>query len=176
VYSIRWQPYAIKKRGQNVKYQGRKKCKTTNNLIICDNKYHILAISDCISGNHNDSFEILENIDLLVETLQQARIDYHASHLNADAGFDTKEFIDTIETKYQMIANIPRNKRNTSKIKQEYRYLSEYIYGFRKKIETIFAWLDTYKRILVRFEYKAQNFKSWLYIASSLINLRTKFN
>ena len=75
-----------------------------------------------------------------------------------------------------MIAHIPKNKRNEKKIKQEYRYLSEYIYSFRKKIETIFAWLDTYKRILIRFEYKAQHFKAWLLIAATLINLRKVFN
>lgn len=75
-----------------------------------------------------------------------------------------------------MIANIPKNRRNTTKIQQEQRYLSEYIYSFRKKIETVFAWLDSYKRILIRFEYKAQNFKAWLLIAASVINLRTKFN
>lgn len=145
-------------------------------MVICDNQYHILAISDCISGNHNDSFELVQNIGLLIETLKKADINYHNSHLNADTGFDTKEFIETIEQKHQMIANIPKNKRNSSKIKQEYRYLSEYIYGFRKKIETIFAWMDTYKRILIRFEYKEQNFKGWLFLAATLINLRTKFN
>ena len=90
--------------------------------------------------------------------------------------FDTKEFIENIEQKHKMIANIPKNKRNTKKIAQEYRYLGEYIYSFRKKIETIFAWLDTYKRILIRFEYKAQNFKAWLFLGATLINLRTKFN
>lgn len=159
-----------------MKYQGRKKCKTSNNLVICDNNYHILAISDCIDGNHNDSFELIENIDILTETLKKLDIDIQNSHLNADAGFDVKECIEWIETKHKMIANIPKNKRNSKKIAQEYRYLGEYIYSFRKKIETIFAWLDTYKRILVRFEYKAQNFKSWLYIASSLINIRIKLN
>jgi hypothetical protein len=75
-----------------------------------------------------------------------------------------------------MIANIPKNKRNTSKIKQERTYLSEYIYSFRKKIETIFAWLDTYKRVLIRFEYNANNFKAWLFLAAALINLRTLLN
>jgi len=135
-----------------------------------------LAISDCIDGNHNDNFELTENIEILIETLKKVDIDIQNSHLNADAGFDTKSFIETIETKHKMIANIPKNKRNNKKITQEHRYLGEYIYSFRKKIETIFAWLDTYKRILVRFEYKSQNFKSWLYLASSLINLRTKFN
>jgi transposase len=115
-------------------------------------------------------------MDILIDTLKKADINVNQSQLNADAGFDTKTFIETIETKHKMIANIPKNKRNSKKIAQEYRYLSEYIYSFRKKIETIFAWLDTYKRILVRFEYKALNFKSWLYIASTLINLRTIFN
>ena len=102
--------------------------------MICDNNYHILAISDCIDGNHNDSFELIENIEILTETLKKANIDIQKSHLNADAGFDTKAFI---ENKYKMIANIPKNKRNSKKIAQEYRYLGEYIYSFRKKIETI---------------------------------------
>lgn len=135
-----------------------------------------MAISDCIDGNRNDSFELIENIEILTATIKNAGINIENSHLNADAGFDTKDFIESIEKKHKMIANIPKNKRNSKKIAQEYRYLGEYIYSFRKKIETIFAWLDTYKRILVRFEYKAQNFKSWLYIASSLINLRIIFN
>ncbi len=116
-----------------MKYQGRKNCKTTNNLVICDNKYHILAISDCISGHHHDSFELVENIDLLMEILQKADIDYHTSHLNADGGFDTKKFIETIEQKHPMIANIPRNKRNSSKIKQEYRYLLNTSIAFVRK-------------------------------------------
>ena len=101
--------------------------------MICDNKHHILAISDCISGNHNDSFELIENMEVLIETLKKADVDIQNSHLNADAGFDTKAFIENIETKYKMIANIPKNKRNTKKIAQEFRYLSEYIYSFRKK-------------------------------------------
>ncbi|MEZ4900332.1 MAG: transposase family protein [Spirosomataceae bacterium] len=103
------------KKGTKVKYQKRKKCKTTNNLVICDNNHHILAISDCISGNHNDSFELIENIDILIEALKKAQINIQNSHLNADAGFDTNSFIETIETKYQMIANIPKNKRNSKK-------------------------------------------------------------
>lgn len=144
--------------------------------MICDNNYHVLAISDCVDGNHNDSFELIENMEILTETLKKADVNIQNSHLNADAGFDTKAFIENIENKHKMIANIPKNKRNSKKIAQEYRYLGEYIYSFRKKIETIFAWMDTYKRILIRFEYKSKNFKSWLYIASSLINLRTIFN
>jgi len=144
--------------------------------VICDNNHHVLAISDCMDGNHNDSFELVENMELLTQTLKEADVNLQNSHLNADAGFDVAAFIEVIENKHKMIANIPKNKRNSKKTAQEYRYLGEYIYGFRKKIETVFAWLDTYKRILIRFEYKAQNFKSRLHIASGLINLRTILN
>lgn len=82
-----------------------------------------MAISDCISGNHNDSFELIENIEILTTTLKKADINIQNSHLNADAGFDIQKFIETIETKYKMIANIPKNKRNSKEIEQEYRYL-----------------------------------------------------
>ena len=54
--------------------------------MICDNKRHILAISDCIDGNHNDNFELTENIEMLIETLKKADIDVQDSHLNADLG------------------------------------------------------------------------------------------
>jgi len=167
---IRWQSYAVKKGGEKVRWQRRKRAKTTNNLIICDNKHHILAISDCISGNHHDSYELIEQMTILLNKMDEAKIDYKSSHLNADSGFDVKSFIEYIEQKHQLIANIPKNQRNTKKINQEHRYLSEYIYSFRFKIETIFAWLDSYKRILIRFEQRAKHFKSWLLIASFLIN------
>lgn len=144
--------------------------------MLCDNKYHILAISNPISGNHHDSFELVENFSQMLKDLDQAAIDYRFSHLNADSAFDVQTFRKTIEEKHRFIANIPKNKRNKKKTEQEHAYLSEYIYSFRFKIETVFAWLDTYKRTLIRFEYRAKHFKAWLLLAASLINLRTVFS
>jgi transposase len=146
-----------------------------NNLVICDNKYNILAISDCIDGNHHDNFEIIENVKKMLQSLDEQLIDYNMSHLNADSGFDVSAFIEFIE-KHKIVANIKQNKRNTKKIMPEYRYMSDYIYAFRFKIEVVFAWLDTYKRILVRFEQLAKNFKAWLLMASAMINFRHTFN
>jgi len=143
--------------------------------MICDNKYNILAISDCIDGNHHDSFEIVENMQAMMDSMDGNHVDYHLSHLNADSGFDVKSFIEFVE-KHEMVANIKQNKRNTKKKEQEYRYMSEHIYAHRFKIETVFAWLDTYKRILVRFELLELNFKSWLQLAAGMINFRHIFN
>ena len=173
--TIRWHSHAVKKRGEKVKYQGRKKSKTVNNLMLCDNKYNIIGISDCIDGNHHDSFEIVENMQDMIKSLDKSSIDYHNTHLNADSGFDVKAFIAFIE-KQKMFANIKQNRRNSKKKEKEYRYMSDYIYENRFKIEVVFSWLDTYKRILVRFEYLARNFKAWLHFAAAMINFRHIFN
>ena len=67
------------------------------------------------------------NFIKLLKQLDQSAIDYRFSHLKADAGFHARDFIQTIEEKRQLIANIPKNKRNVKKIVQETRYLSGYI-------------------------------------------------
>ena len=175
MFTIRRHSHPVKKRGENVRYQGRKSAKTVNTLILCDNSYNILAISDCIDGNHHDSYEIVENTRKMIQSLDKHLIDYHHSHLNADSGFDAQAFMAFIQQQ-DMIANIKQNKRNTKKKDKQYRYMSDYIFQCRFKIEVVFAWLDTYKRILVRFEQLALHFKSWLLIASALINFRHLFN
>jgi transposase len=185
MFTIRWHSHAVKKRGENAKWQRRKRAKTVNNLVICDNKYNraafrILAIADCIDGNHHDSFEIIEQVQKMIDSLDKQQINYKNAHLNADSGFDVKKFIEFVENK-QLVANIKENKRNTKqktfgRRSAEYRYMSEYIYSFRFKIECVFAWLDTYKRILIRFDVIPKNFKSWLSLASAMINFRHLFN
>ncbi len=44
--------------------------------------------------------------------------------------------------------------------------MNKNFYKSRFKIECVVAWLDTYKRLLVRLEYPSKNFKSWLYTAA----------
>ncbi len=175
MFTIRRHTYAVKKRGQNVNYQGRKSTKTVNHLVLCDNSYNLLAVSDGIDGNHHDSYDLIENTQKMIDSLDRHHIDYQHSHLNADSGFDTKAFGAFIR-QHDMIANIRKNKRNTKTTDKQYRYMSEYIYQYRFKIEVVFAWLDTYKRILVRFEKLSLHFTSWVLIASALINFRHVFN
>lgn len=49
--------------GEAVAYQGRKKCKTSNMLILSDSKGVTIACSEPISGNHNDAFQLTKNFD-----------------------------------------------------------------------------------------------------------------
>ena len=143
--------------------------------MLCDNAYNILAISDGIDGNHHDSYEIIANTGQMIQSLQKQQIDYHGSHLNADAAFDVQAFRIFLHEQ-DMIANIKQNKRNSKKNDTLHRYMNEYIYQNRFKIEVVFAWLDTYKRIIARFEQLTLHFKAWLFIGSALINFRHLFN
>jgi hypothetical protein len=111
----------------------------------------------------------------MINSLDKQAIDYHLSHLNADSGFDVKDFVTFIENN-KMTPNIKQNIRNNKKKDLIYRYFSESIYANRFKIEVVFAWMDTYKRILIRFELRADNFKAWLVLAAALINFRHIFN
>ena len=90
-----------------------KKSKIVNNLIICDNKYNILAISDCIEGHHHDSFELIQKVQNMIDSMKKQSIEYHFSHLNADSRFDVKLFLSFIE-QMEMIPNIKQNKRNSN--------------------------------------------------------------
>jgi hypothetical protein len=48
-----------KRGGEAVAQQGRKKCKTSNMLILSDSKGIPITCSDQIAGNHNDAFKAI---------------------------------------------------------------------------------------------------------------------
>ena len=51
-----------------------------------------LAISNPVAGNHNDLYNIEVQFEVVTGTLEQANIQVDGLFLNADAGFDSKEF------------------------------------------------------------------------------------
>jgi hypothetical protein len=51
-----------------------------------------LAISNPVAGNHNDLYNIEVQFEVLTGTLEHANIPVEGIFLNADAGFDSKEF------------------------------------------------------------------------------------
>jgi len=100
-----------KRGGEAVAYQGRKKCKTSNMLILSHSKGIPIACSEPISGSHNDAFELTKNFDDMVTSLEQANISVNGLFLNADAGFDTVAFRNCL-FKHDSFENIDNNKRN----------------------------------------------------------------
>lgn len=80
------------KGGESVGYQGRKKSNTTNALYLTDRRGIPLAISEPVSGEHHDLYEIEKSMSGIFETLREAHINVDGLFLNADAGFDSKSF------------------------------------------------------------------------------------
>ena len=157
-----------KRGGEAVAYQGRKKCKTSNMLILSDSKGIPIACSDPIAGNHNDAFELTKNFDGMVTSLQQSNICVDGLFLNADAGFDTVTFRNYL-FKHDIFDNIDNNKRNG---KNDVSFLDEALYKERFVVERTNAWLDAFKALLVRFETKKSHWKALNIIAFCIILLR----
>ncbi len=101
----------VKRGGQAVAYQGRKKAKTSNMLILTDSLGIPLACSDPIDGNHNDAYELVSNMGKMVETIQSGKISTDGLFLNADAGFDASDFR-AYCFQQEIVGNIASNPRN----------------------------------------------------------------
>ena len=99
----------VKRGGEAVEYQSRKKCKTSNMLILADNNGIPIALSEPIAGNHNDSFELVTNFEKMIRPLKNSNIRLDGLFLNADAGFDTTEFREYCY-KNEIVDNIKHNK------------------------------------------------------------------
>ncbi|KAA6304427.1 hypothetical protein EZS27_043925 [termite gut metagenome] len=97
--------------GEEVAYQGRKKCKTTNALYLTDRQGLPLAISAPVAGNHHDLYNIKKSLTELFTTLDMANINTDGLFVNADSGFDSKEFRNTYH-KHGVFANVDFNYRN----------------------------------------------------------------
>lgn len=157
-----------KRGGEAVAYQGRKKSKTSNMLIITDCQGIPLACSEAISGNHNDAFELVKNVDTMLNDIRLSNISTDGLFLNADAGFDTKEFRVSC-FKNDIIDNIDKNKRNGEENESIFDAL---LYKQRFVIERTNAWLDAFKAILVRFETNKTHWKALNLLAFCVILLR----
>lgn len=93
--------------GDAVGYQGRKACKTTNTLFIADNQGVILGMSTPQEGQHHDLFEIEVLFKEICDMLKKAKINLNGLFLNADPGFDSKNFRESCEAE-SIIPNVNR--------------------------------------------------------------------
>lgn len=162
-----------KKGGESVKYQGRKKAKTSNILPAVDQNGYILASTKIIPGNHHDSFELEDNLKQVFKDMKIHDLLIKGAYLNADSSFDTKE-TRKICWNNGIIPNIDENKRNRKGTKRgRKRHFNKQNYNNRFCIERTFAWIDKFKRLLIRFERKDEFFLGLHFIAFAMINLRT---
>ena len=157
-----------KRGGEAVAYQGRKKAKTSNMLILTDNQGVPLACSNPIAGNHNDAYELVPEFSKMLDKLHLSSIPVEGLFLNADAGFDTEDFR-TYCFQKDIIGNIDQNKRNGNATDHLF---DKILYKCRFVVERTNAWLDAFKAILIRFETNSVHWKALNLLAFIVILLR----
>ena len=165
-----------KKGGQSVAYQRRKKGKTSNILPIMDGQGFIVASTGIIAGNHNDTYNLKLHLQSAFKEMKRLGLTLKGAYFNADMAFDTK---DTRKTCFNhgLIPNIPENPRNRKKPKRgRKRLFNPDVYRRRFCAERTFAWVDKFKRLLIRFERFDACFLGAHYIAFTMINLRHKLD
>jgi len=155
--------------GEEVAYQGRKSRKTTNCLYLTDRQGIPLSMSAPVGGNHHDLYNIRKSLEELFNTLLKAGISLDGLFINADAGFDAKDFRD-ICSEYGIFANVDINARN-GEAGEDY-FLDELLYQERYSIERTNAWMDSFRSILNRFDKTVSNWQSFNYIAFMIIFLK----
>ena len=132
----------------------------------------IVATTGIIAGQHNDSFELEQNLKNMFTDMQRCGLDYKGALFNADSGFDTRAARKLLWNR-GVIPNIPENKRNRKRVKRgRKRHFNREVYKQRFVSERTFAWIDKFKTLLIRFERKAAYCLGFHHIAFALINLR----
>ena len=161
-----------KKGGESVKYQGRKKAKTSNILPVSDKQGHMIATTEIVAGNHHDCFELKENLQQIFGGLKSLKLDFKGAFFNVDSAFDSNN-TRKVCWNHDVTPNIDENKRNRKNAKRgRKRHFNSEVYKNRFCIERTFAWVDKFKRLLIRFERVDAYFLGFHFIAFTLINLR----
>lgn len=161
-----------KKSGEAIAYQHRKKGRTSNVLILTDGKGIPISIGNIISGNHNDLYDLVPQFSAMINELNAKGICVENSVLNADKGFDSKRFRRCCMRR-KMIPNIKENNRNRKNNKRgRKKQFIQTLYNRRFVNERCFAWLDSFKNLIIRFDTSILSWINWHYLAFFLFLLK----
>ena len=136
---------------------------------ILENHKSFLDLSSAdLDGSHATALRGGDEVssEELFSTLGEAKISTDGLFINADSGFDSKDFRSICE-KWGVIPNVAFNYRNGEN-KDEY-LLDDLLYKQRYVIERTNAWLDSFRSLLNRFDYTISSRKSFNYIAFMII-------
>ena len=158
----RWHVYRCQKRGAKV---GKtKRGKGTKLLAVADGVSLPIAIYTDSASPHE--------VTLVRKTLVERFTDDKPERLIGDKAYDSDPLDGNLAAiDIEMIAP---HKSNRQKAKtQDGRKLRRY--KRRWKVERLFAWLQNFRRILVRYEYHDANYLGFVHLGCMLILLRTYF-
>ena len=137
-----------------------------------DKHGYVVASTGIIAGNHNDAYNLKVHLQTAFREIKHLGLVIKGSFFNADMAFDTHEARKTCFN-HGLIPNIPENTRNRQQTKRgRPRLFNATVYADRFCAERTFAWVDKFKRLLIRFERYDDIFLGAHHLAFALINLR----
>jgi transposase len=108
-------------------------------------------------------------VNLVQPTLEQRFVEQTPQRLIGDGAYDSDRL--DVEMKQQGIEVIAPHRHNRRRAPtQDGRALRRYVR--RWKIERLWAWLQNYRRIVVRYEYHAANYLGFVLLGCLLILLK----
>jgi transposase len=108
-------------------------------------------------------------VKLVEQTLEQRFVADVPQRLIGDKAYDSDGLDHQLMGSYG-IEMIAPNKANRRLLTQDGRPLRRFIR--RWKIERLFAWLFNFRRLVVRYEYHAENYQGFVHLAAAIILLR----
>jgi hypothetical protein len=161
-----------KKGGDGLGYSGYKHQKGEKVIAIIDNNGYVLAPLPVAPVNEADMVLLPEGLKALKRVAKLTGLRLQGSYLNLDGGFDSRHNRKAIFNA-GMIPNIKENPRNRKTPKRgRKRFFHHAIHALRERVERTFAWEDTFKRLLLRFEHLQQRHYGMKLMAYTLINVR----
>ena len=108
-------------------------------------------------------------VKLVAKTLEERIVADVPERLVGDKAYDSDKLDQQLMENYgtEMIAPNKVNRRTPT---QDGRPLRRFVR--RWKIERLFAWLFNFRRLVVRYEYHAENFQGFVHLAAAIILLR----
>lgn len=106
---------------------------------------------------------------LVEKTLEERLVAEVPERLIGDKAYDSDRLDQALMENYGT-AMIAPNRQNRRVRTQDGRPLRRYVR--RWKIERLFAWLFNFRRLVVRYEYHAENFQGFVHLAAAVILLR----
>ena len=110
------------------------------------------------------------DVSMVEETLDEVVTDNLPNKLIGDKAFDSAKLAQML-CDQRFVELIAPKRKGTYRRKQDGRSLRRY--KRRWKVERLFAWLKRYRRIAMRWEFKAINYLGFVQLAASLIVLKT---
>jgi transposase len=134
--------------------------KGTKIMAVADRHGLPVAVSIASASPHE--------VTLVQQTLAEMIVPDNPVHLIGDNAYDSDK-LDAVLAPWgiEMIAPHRGNRRNST---QDGRALRRY--RRRWKIERLFAWLQHFRRLIVRYKYRAENFLGMIHLAVTFILIR----